>query len=126
MNSAEQALQGKWSLQERIPKLVLSNALTKWQMKFIVDKRAAMHMGGKTHSVMVSELAINSKISFLSGFIGLSIILSIQQQSKTNQTKTPARMGVITRKRLENKTESIAVQLYKSVVCPHFKHFIQF
>lgn len=46
-------------------------------MKFIVDKCAVMHMGGKTHSVMVSELAINCKISFLSGFIELSIILSI-------------------------------------------------
>lgn len=43
-----------------------------------------MHMGGKTHSVMVSELAINSKISFLSGFIELSIILSTQQQNKLN------------------------------------------
>lgn len=54
-------------------------------MKFIVDKCAVMHMGEKTHSVTVSELAINSKISFLSGFIELSIILSIQQQIKTNQ-----------------------------------------
>lgn len=113
-------------MQEWIPKLILSNTLTKWQMKFIVDKCAVMHMGGKTHSVMVSEPAINSKISFLGGFIGLSIILSIQQQSKTKQTKTPARMGVITRKRLENKTESIAMQLYRSLVCSHFKHFVQF
>lgn len=85
VNSAEQTLQGKESLEEWIPKLVLSNTLTKWQMKLIVDKCAVMHMGGKTHSVMVSELAINSKISFLSGFIELSIILSIQQQSKNKQ-----------------------------------------
>lgn len=126
MNSAEQILQGKWSLQEWIPKLILSNILTKWQIKFIVDKCVVMHMGGKTHLVMVSELAINSKISFLSGFIGLSIILSIQQQSKTKKTKIPVRMGAITRKRLENKPESIAGQLGGSVVCPHFKHFIQF
>lgn len=126
VNAAEPALQGKWGLQEWIPKLILSSGLTKWQMKFIVDICAVMHMGGKTHLVMVSELAINSKISSLSGFIGLSIILSIQQQSKTKQTKTPARMEVIARKRVVNKPESTAVQLYRSVVCPHFTHFIQF
>lgn len=35
-------------------------------------------------------------------------------------------MGGITRKGLENKAENIAVQLYKSVLHPCFKHFIRF
>lgn len=47
MDSAEQTLQGKGGLQEWIPKLILSNTLTKWQMKFIVDKCAVMHMEEK-------------------------------------------------------------------------------
>jgi len=125
VNAAKQTLQGKASLQEWIPKLVLSNALTKWQIKFFVDKCVVMHIGQKTHLVMVSELAINSKIFFLSGSVK-NYPLYCQFSSKAKQTKTPARMGRITRKELENKAENIAVQLCKSVLHPHFKHFIQF
>ena len=98
-----------------------------WQMGFNVAKCKVMHIGAKNpnykYTLMGSELAETDQERDLGVVVDNSMKMS--RQCVTAIKKANAMLGII-RKGIENKSASIIMPLYKSLVRPHLEYCVQF
>ncbi|CAM5108054.1 unnamed protein product, partial [Natator depressus] len=104
----------------------LSDWATKWQMKFNVDKCKVMHIGKNnpnyTYNMMGANLATTNQEKDLGVIVDSSLKMSMHCAAAV---KKAIRMLGIIKKGIENKTETILLPLYRSMVCSHLEYCIQ-
>ena len=112
-------------LQEDINKLV--EWANKWQMSFNVDKCSVMHIG---HNNMQSNYNMSNQqlpTTNQQRDIGIIITKDLKYQKQTVKScKTANRVLGFIARNFRYKNKELILPLYKSLVCPHLEHAVQF
>ena len=96
-------------------------------MRFNIDKCRVMHVGAKNpnyvYKLMGSELSATNQERDLGVLVDSSMKMSTQCAAAVK--KANSMLGII-RKGIENKSASVILPLYKSLVRPHLEYCVQF